>query len=116
MTHLSGRDAAAMKKLFTLIFGFGLGLLAMYLAFNVHVVRTDSDWHFVKKQKVQFTDCYADIRNWDAQEWTRHPDLTKALVDSGKGDLVPQIEAQDLLLEVLDRWQNARRDTETRQQ
>ncbi len=116
MIRYFDRDAAAMRKLFALVFGFGLGLVVMFLAFNVHVVRTDSEWHFVKKQKVQFADCYADIRNWDAQEWTRHPDLTKALVDSGKGDLVPRIEAQDLLLEVLDRWQSARRDGETRQQ
>ncbi|MHC4876655.1 MAG: hypothetical protein ACYTGL_09160 [Planctomycetota bacterium] len=105
-----------MKKLFALVFGFGLGLGAMFLAFNVHVVRTETDWHVVKKQKVQFADWYADIRKWDAEEWTRHPDLTKALVDSGKGDLVPRIEAEDLLLEVIDRWQNARRDGETRQQ
>lgn len=112
----SGRDALAMRRLFALVFGFGLGLVAMFLAFNLHVVRTESDWHFVRKQKVQFTDWYADVRKWDAQEWTQHPDLTKALVDSGKGEIVPQIEAQDLLLEVLDRWQNARRDDETRQQ
>ena len=75
MIRDSGRDAASMRKLFALVFGFGLGLVVMFLAFNVHVVRTDSDWHFVKKQKVQFADCYADIRNCDAQEWTRHWDI-----------------------------------------
>ncbi|MBI1310348.1 hypothetical protein GC176_03500 [bacterium] len=105
-----------MRRLFALVTGFGLGLLAMFLAFNVHVVRAESGWSVVRKQKVQFADCYADIRHWDAQEWMRHPDLTKALVDAGKGDLVPQTEAQDLLLEALKRWQSARREDETRQQ
>ena len=52
-----------MRRIFALVFGFGLGLVVMFLAFNVHVVRTDSNWHFVKKQKVQF----ADITEGDAK-------------------------------------------------
>lgn len=105
-----------MKKLITLAFGFGMGLLAMFLAFNVHIVRAETDWHLVKKKNVEIRDWYVDIRQWDAHEWTQHPKLMSALVDGGKGDLVPTIEARDLLLDVLDRWQNARRDSGTRQQ
>lgn len=103
-----------MRRLISLCFGFGLGLLAMYLAFNIHVVRTSDDWHFVKKQEVELTDFYADIRKWDADEWARHPELSRALVDSGNGELLPEAEPEDLIFDVLKRWESARREESER--
>ena len=38
-----------MRRLFAMFFGFGLGLVVMFMAFQMHVVKTDTDWHFVKK-------------------------------------------------------------------
>ena len=52
------REARVMRRIFAMFFGFGLGLVAMFLAFQMHVVKTDADWHFVRKQETQFADFY----------------------------------------------------------
>lgn len=98
-----------MKKLFTMCFGFGIGLVAMFLAFEFHVVRAESDWHFVRKQETQLTDFYADIRKWDRDEWERHPDLQEALVAADKSDLLPAPQPEELIDEAIQTWETARR-------
>lgn len=104
-----------MRRLIGLIFAVGLGAVAMFLAFSVHIVRTESDWHFVKKQKTEFADCFADVREWDAREWGQHPQLKKALVQAGKGEIIKE-DPQEFLFNVFDPWQNARRDQPTNRQ
>ena len=104
-----------MRRLMTVIFGIGLGALAMFLAFNIHVVRADSDWHFVKKQQTEFADCFADVREWDAKEWREHPHLKDALRAAGKGEIIKEPAPQQFF-NVLDTWQNARRNSGTRRQ
>lgn len=88
----------------------------MFLAFNLHVVRTDTDWYFVKKLKTEFADCFADVRTWDVEEWSKHPELKKALTVAGKGEIIKEPPPQELLFEVLDAWKNARRNLETTRQ
>ena len=105
-----------MRRLFTMFFGFGLGLAAMFIAFKIHVVRADSDWHFVRKQETRFADFYVDIRKWDRDEWTRHPDFQKALVASGKSELIPAAEPEDLLNEAMQHWETAKRVLEAARQ
>ena len=98
-----------MRRLFAMFFGFGLGLAAMFMAFQVHVVKTDSDWHFVKKQETQFADFYVDIRKWDREEWARHPDFQKALVEAGKTELLPTPDPEDILNDAMRSWDTAKR-------
>ncbi|NQV23675.1 MAG: hypothetical protein HQ518_04830 [Rhodopirellula sp.] len=98
-----------MRRLFAMFFGFSLGLAAMFMAFQVHVVKTDSDWYFVRKQETQLADFYVDIRKWDRAEWARHPDFQKALVEAGKTDLMPASEPEDLLNEAMRTWDTAKR-------
>ena len=105
-----------MRRLVAVVFGIGLGALAMFLAFNIHVVRTDSDWHFVNKQETEFADCFADVRKWDVEEWGKHPELKKALIEAGKGEIVKEPPPQELLFDVLDAWKNARRNPDTTRQ
>lgn len=98
-----------MRRLFAMFFGFGLGLVAMFLAFQIHIVRTDSTWHFVEKQETEFTDFYVDIREWDREEWAKHPVLQAALVKSGKAKLIPTPDPADLLNEALRQFDTAKR-------
>ena len=112
---VANRDAA-MKRLFALVFGVGLGALAMFGAFHLHVVRADSGWHFVRKQKIEIADCIADVREWDADDWKDHPELARNLEKAGKGDLVKQPTPEDLFRDAIDAWRNARRpNSPTRQ-
>lgn len=77
-----------MRRLFALVFGALLGAAAMFIAFKFHVVRTKDDWVFVPKPSASLVDAYSDVREWDTAEWTKHPQLVKALVLTGRADLV----------------------------
>lgn len=114
-THLR-REARVMRRIFAIFFGFGLGLVAMFLTFQMHVVKTDADWHFVRKQETQFADFYVDIRKWDRDEWARHPDFQQALVAAGKTELMPAAEPEDMLNEALRTWDTAKRVLEAARQ
>jgi hypothetical protein len=79
-----------MRRLFALAFGVLLGAAAMFIAFKFHVVRTKDDWVFVPKPAASLVDAYVDVREWDTVEWTKHTQLVKALVLTGRADLVRQ--------------------------
>lgn len=71
-------------------FGMLLGAAAMFIAFKFHVIRTKDDWVFVPKPSASLVDAYVDVRQWDTAEWTKHTQLVKALVLTGRADLVRQ--------------------------
>lgn len=77
-----------MRRLFAMAFGALLGAAAMFIAFKFHVVRTKDDWVFVPKPSASLVDAYVDVREWDTAEWTKHTQLVKALVLTGRADLV----------------------------
>ncbi len=77
-----------MRRLFALVFGALLGAAAMFIAFKFHVVRTKDDWVFVPKPSASLVDAYVDVREWNTAEWTKHSQLVKALVLTGRADLV----------------------------
>jgi len=77
-----------MRRLFAMAFGALLGAAAMFIAFKFHVVRTKDDWVFVPKPPAMLVDVYVDVREWDTAEWTKHPQLVKALVLTGRSDLI----------------------------
>ena len=79
-----------MRRLFAMAFGVLLGAAAMFMAFKFHVVRTKDDWVFVPKPSASLVDAYVDVREWDTAEWTKHTQLVKALVLTGRADLVRQ--------------------------
>jgi hypothetical protein len=81
-----------------LAFGAVLGATGMFIAFKFHVVRTKDDWVFVPKPTASLVDAYVDVREWDSDEWTRHPQLVKSLVLTGRADLVRKA--------VTDRWKD----------
>lgn len=105
-----------MRKLIGTVFFFGLGMVAMWLAMNFHFVKTDSDWFVVGKQDVRFADCYVDIREWDATEWDRHPNLQESLVKAGRGELIPAYETEEFLRDTIRRIGDAAEDFATQRQ
>lgn len=115
LIHLR-REARVMRRLFAMFFGFGLGLAAMFMAFEIHVVKTDTDWHFVRKQETKIADFYVDIRKWDRDEWARHPDFQKSLVEAGKTELLPTPQPEDILNDAMRHWDTARRVLEAARQ
>ncbi len=77
-----------MRRLIAMAFGILLGAAAMFVAFKCHVVRTKETWVFVPKPSAALVDAYVDVREWDTAEWTKHPQLVKALVLTGNTDLM----------------------------
>ena len=77
-----------MRRLFVLVFGALLGAAAMFMAFKFHVVRTKDDWVFVPKPSASLVDPFVDVREWNSDDWTKHPQLLKALVLTGRSDLI----------------------------
>ncbi|MCX7419230.1 MAG: hypothetical protein NT013_06795 [Planctomycetia bacterium] len=81
-----------MRRLFAMVFGALLGAAAMFMAFKFHVIRTKDDgiygMVFIPKPSAALIDAYVDVREWTTAEWTKHPELVKALVLNGRADLV----------------------------
>ena len=99
------RAGDGMKSLFRGIMLFGFGLLAgaglMAAAFSLHIVRADDGWHWARNQDSHVLSCYADIREWTAEDWSNHPRLAAALVESGQSDLVITSAAEGLVDQLL---------------
>ncbi|QDT36298.1 hypothetical protein [Stratiformator vulcanicus] len=86
-----------MKYLFLLFFGIALGAGGMWAGYNYHVVRTGEEFLFVGKASPTLRDLYADVRDWNARDWSDHAVLTKSMVDSGHGELVVKEAATGVL-------------------
>ena len=64
--------------------GISAGLISL------HVVRSPQGIFAVRKTRPSVHDAYIDIRKWKRAEWKNHPELIKALKESGHADLIPQ--------------------------
>ncbi len=76
----------------------GAGLL--YGAFHYHVVRAAESTHVVAKLNPGLKHTYVDIREFGFEDWNRHRDLARALLQADKGDLLTESvtsELRDLL-------------------
>ncbi|MBI1371457.1 MAG: hypothetical protein GC159_01665 [Phycisphaera sp.] len=69
-----------------LLIGAGL----MYYALGHHFVKASTGSVTVPKASLTLSDTWVDIREWTAADFKEHPEVTKALIDNGHGDLVVQ--------------------------
>lgn len=81
-----------MRRLFSICLGVVFGAALMWFAFSVHVVKSGEDVFFVRRQKTQLTDFYANVSTWDRAEWDRHPDLKEAVSRSGDPIAIPEVK------------------------
>jgi hypothetical protein len=73
----------------TFLFGTCVGLGAGYFAMNYHVVHGPEGPVVVARTvRPPLRSIYVDVRNWSPAMWERYPDVTAALVQGGKGDLI----------------------------
>jgi len=77
-----------MRRLIALLLGVAIGGAGVFGAFYYHVVRTETTWLVVRKQRLDWRDAYVDIRGWSYGEWSAHRDLSQNLIAMGRGDLV----------------------------
>jgi hypothetical protein len=76
------------RKFFVLVIAAATGAGLMHGAYNWHIVRTKETWIVVAKSNPTLVDIYADVRGWDANDWTKHSKLSDSLIRNGHGDLI----------------------------
>jgi hypothetical protein len=89
-----------IKKLIGAAFFILIGAVLGYVALGHHVVVTQDETLYIPKTAMALKDTYVNVSDWSAAEFTDHPELVRALVKSGHGDVVPA-QAMDKLGEVL---------------
>ena len=72
-------------------FGIGtaLGASAMFFSLQYHVVHSPTGLQVVPRspqQSIGLT--YADVRNWSPSQWADRPELARALMANGSGELI----------------------------
>jgi hypothetical protein len=86
-----------MSKVKPFLFGSLLGAATMFGAMQFHVVRSHDGVQFVPRTPQHSLGlAYADIRNWNATQWTDRPELARALMAHGSSDLIAQSVADSL--------------------
>ena len=79
-----------MGRFGSFVLGVVIGALALHTTMNFHVVRTDQGTHLVRKTTPKMSGLYADIRQYDANDWRANPDLARAMIMANRRDLVGQ--------------------------
>ncbi len=90
-----------MRRILTAIALMGLGGMLTVGAFGFHIVRSPRGDLIIWKSRPSLKDVYVDVRNWKSDEWKKHPDLTKALREAGRADVVPKPQPLDPLQKLL---------------
>ena len=91
-----------MWKALALLFFFVLGGAAVASTYELHIVRSKAGFVVVPKETDGLKDVYADVREWDVEEWRDHPELIEALVANGHQDLVKQSTTQEVIKNLID--------------
>jgi len=77
-----------MRRMYGFVFGIGFGALACLGAMNYHVVRAQDGFHLVQKQQARLGQAYVDTRQFNATDWTEHPELVASLRADNEQGLV----------------------------
>ena len=88
---LGNRAEASMKKFKPFLLGSLAGAGLMFGSLNYHVVQSHDGLQIVPRTpQPSLGLAYADIRQWDAQQWSDRSNLARALVAHGASDLISQ--------------------------
>jgi len=96
-----------MKRLSSFVVGILVGAALMFMALKYHVVRAPDGWHMIPKASGQLSDCYVDIRAFDAQTWADHKELAADIMLAKKQYLISEAvvdDAQRSIRDELRQW------------
>ncbi|MCA9084367.1 MAG: hypothetical protein KDA81_09945 [Planctomycetaceae bacterium] len=80
------------------LFGLLTGSGIMFVALQYHVVQSHEGFRVVPRTPQHALGlAYADVRNWDAEQWADRPELTRALVAHGSTDLIAKSVADSVV-------------------
>ena len=81
---------SALRKVIAALFFMMLGSVLTAGAFGLHVVRGPAGHFTIWKTRPTLKDVYVDVRHWKRDEWKNHPDLVRAIIESGHDDVLPK--------------------------
>lgn len=86
-----------MSRIRSFLFGTTLGAAAMFASLQFHVLRTDSGFKVLPRTPQQSLGLtYSDIRGWSADRWQDRPELARAILANGSGELIADSVAGSL--------------------
>lgn len=86
-----------MKNFKPFFLGCIAGCGVMFVALQYHLVQSHDGLQFVPRTpKSTLGLAYADVRQWQAEQWTDFPELARALVAHGSSDLIAASVARDI--------------------
>ncbi|QDV68288.1 hypothetical protein Poly24_19970 [Rosistilla carotiformis] len=85
-----------MGRAGSFLLGVAVGAGTLYTAMNYHVVRSDAGTHLVRKTEVGLGGTYADIREFSMTDWRQRPQLTQAMLQAQRSELMPATPTQSL--------------------
>lgn len=87
-----------MGKLKSLITGALLGAGSMYVGLQYHVLMAPEGMLLVPRSpQARLQDAYADVSSWDATTWAARPQVSLAVTNYGRADLITQGATQGVL-------------------
>ncbi len=86
-----------MKNFKPFFLGCIAGCGVMFVALQYHLVQSHDGLQFVPRTpKSTLGLAYADVRQWQAEQWTDFPELARALIAHGSSDLIAASVASDV--------------------
>jgi hypothetical protein len=86
-----------MSKAKPFLIGALIGAAAVFVALQYHVVRSHDGFQLVPRTPQHSIGlAFADVRGWEAEDWTDRPELARALFAHGSSDLISQSVTQSL--------------------
>jgi len=80
-----------MNKAKPFLLGILTGAATLFLALQYHVIRSHDGFQLVPRTPQHSVGlAYADIRNWEAEDWLDRPELARALFAHGSSDLISE--------------------------
>ena len=96
-SRLCGSGSKPMSKAKPLLFGAALGASAMFFAQQYHVVHSHDGLQVVPRTpQLSLGLAYVDIRNWTPSQWVDRPEVARAVMAHGSGDLISESVATTL--------------------
>lgn len=77
-----------MNRIIIFVIGTVCGTVVTTAVHNSHLVRTDENFLIVPRAGVVLKDVYADVREWTAEDWRAHPELTRDMQKAGHVEII----------------------------
>lgn len=85
-----------MTRLHSFVFGLIVGAATVFAGMKFHFVRAEDGLHAIPKVSNQLRGAYVDIRDFTAEDWNDHRDLSLAIVNADKDYLLSDSATDNL--------------------